>query len=182
MSEGNFFLYQHSPHKPKECQMFVLKVFVRKHTKLVHILEKFCVLVPFKKVTFLHGKFARAKRPAQARFLRTKIKKFWTLQIKDQDQKITFTKWTKIVNSPDQEIKDHFRSKSLMRSKIERSLFEKITDQRRIKDQASKIKSSLSGKIKVPHSSNFFQQVTSQIDSLNKFDGLPFLEKCLQKV
>ena len=51
-------------------------------------------------------------------FLRTKIKKFWTLQIKDQDQKITFTKWSKIVNSTDQEIKDHFRSQGLMRSKI----------------------------------------------------------------
>ena len=43
--------------------------------------------------------------------------------------KITFTKWSKIVNSTDQEIKDHFRSQGLMRSKIERSLFEKITDQ-----------------------------------------------------
>ena len=85
-------------------------------------------------------------------FLRTKIKKFWTLQIKDQDQKITFTKWSKIVNSADQEIKDHFRSQSLMRSKIKRSLSEKIMDQRRIKDQSSQIK-------QIKSSSNSFYQL-----------------------
>ena len=85
-------------------------------------------------------------------FLWTKIKKFWTLRIKDQDQKITFAKWSKIVNSPDQEIKDHCGSVLRDGSKIKDQQITFWKDHGSTKDQSSQIK-------QIKSSSNSFYQL-----------------------
>ena len=71
-------------------------------------------------------------------FLRTKIKKFWTPQIKDPRSKDHFQNWSKIVNSADQEIKDHCGSVLRDGSKIKDQQITFWKDHGSTKDQGSK--------------------------------------------